>query len=110
MVVKSTVAAAVRLRIRSVASWLSLAVGIVVTGAAAGAVIDGTPADGLDEIVVTAQRRSENLEKVAVAVSVLRSEDLVNKQIETEEDLQSAVPGLTVCHRPAYRSQGVIGI
>jgi len=67
-----------------------------VTGAAAGAVIDGTPADGLDEIVVTAQRRSENLEKVAVAVSVLRSEDLVNKQIETEADLQSAVPGLTV--------------
>ena len=96
MVVKSKVAGAVRLRIRSVASWLSLAVGIVVTGAAAGAVIDGTPADGLDEIVVTAQRRSENLEKVAVAVSVLRSEDLVNKQIETEEDLQSAVPGLTV--------------
>ena len=92
MVVKRKVAGAVRLRIRSIGSWLPLAVGTIVTGAAAGAVVEPTAADGLDEIVVTAQRRSENLEKVAVAVSVLRSEDLVNKQIETEEDLQSAVP------------------
>jgi len=51
---------------------------------------------GLAEIVVTAQRRSENLEKTPVAVSVVSGEDLSKRQIVSESDLQAAVPGLTV--------------
>jgi iron complex outermembrane receptor protein len=51
---------------------------------------------GLAEIVVTAQRRSENLEKTPVAVSVVSGEDLSKRQIVSEADLQAAVPGLTV--------------
>lgn len=49
-----------------------------------------------EEIVVTAQRRSETLERAAVAVSVITAQSLVEKAITTETDLQSAVPGLTV--------------
>jgi len=51
---------------------------------------------GLAEIVVTAQRRSENLEKTPVAVAVVSGDDLAKRQILTESDLQAAVPGLTV--------------
>ena len=51
---------------------------------------------GLEEIVVTAQRRSENLEKVPVSVTVLTSEQLAERQITSSTDLQRAVPGLTV--------------
>lgn len=47
-------------------------------------------------IVVTAQRRSETLERAAIAVSVVTAQSLVEKAITTETDLQSAVPGLTV--------------
>lgn len=49
-----------------------------------------------DEIVVTAQRRSESLERTPVAVSVIGSEALKEKAITSQADLQSAVPGLQV--------------
>jgi iron complex outermembrane receptor protein len=48
------------------------------------------------EIIVTAQRRSESLERTPVAVSVLSADALVQQAIVTESDLQSAAPGLTV--------------
>jgi iron complex outermembrane receptor protein len=51
---------------------------------------------GLEEIVVTAQRRSENLERTPVAVTVVGGDALVKQDIVTEADLRSAVPGLTV--------------
>ena len=47
-------------------------------------------------IIVTAQRRSEDLSRAAVAVSVLTSEALQERAIVTETDLQTAVPGLIV--------------
>jgi iron complex outermembrane recepter protein len=51
---------------------------------------------GTEEIVVTAQRRSESLERTPVAVSVIGSEALKEKSITSQADLQSAVPGLQV--------------
>ncbi|MES2492419.1 MAG: TonB-dependent receptor plug domain-containing protein [Pseudomonadota bacterium] len=48
------------------------------------------------DIIVTAQRRSETLERTPVAVSVLNAETLARQAIITESDLQSATPGLTV--------------
>ncbi len=50
----------------------------------------------LEEIVVTAQRRSENLERTPVAVTVVGGDALVKQDIVTEADLRTAVPGLTV--------------
>lgn len=47
-------------------------------------------------IVVTAQRRSETLERSPVAVSVVTQEALQKRAITTETDLQVTVPGLTV--------------
>lgn len=49
-----------------------------------------------ETIVVTAQRRSETLERSPVAVSVVTAQTLAEKAIVTETDLQSSVPGLTV--------------
>jgi iron complex outermembrane receptor protein len=56
----------------------------------------GSEGDQLGEIVVTAQRRSESLERTPVAVSVLSAESLTQRAIVTESDLQAAAPGLTV--------------
>jgi iron complex outermembrane receptor protein len=50
----------------------------------------------LEQIVVTAQRRSESLSKTPVAVSVISGEALSKAQIVSEEDLQYSVPGLQV--------------
>ena len=53
-------------------------------------------AGGLDEILVTAQRRSENLERTPVAVSVLSGDTLDKQEITTETDLRTTAPGLSV--------------
>jgi iron complex outermembrane recepter protein len=55
---------------------------------------DGSAESG--EIVVTAQRRSEALEKTPVAVAVVSGETLAKLAITSERDLQFATPGLTV--------------
>jgi iron complex outermembrane receptor protein len=57
---------------------------------------DSSAGTELGEIMVTAQRRSESLERTPVAVSVLSSQALEEQGIVTEQDLQSATPGLTV--------------
>ena len=51
---------------------------------------------GTGDIIVTAQRRSESLQRTPVAVSVVGSEALMKKAITSQADLQSAVPGLQV--------------
>lgn len=53
-------------------------------------------ADSSNIIVVTAQRRAEDLSKAAVAVTVLTSEALQEQAIVTETDLQFVAPGLLV--------------
>ena len=55
-----------------------------------------TAASGGETIVVTAQRRSEAISKVPVAVTALTSAALSRHTVTKETDLQSIVPGLTV--------------
>ena len=63
-----------------------------------------TPADAADtstdatdgDIVVTARRREEGLSRTPVAVSVLTSDALQSRSINSEADLQTATPGLIV--------------
>lgn len=70
--------------------------------AAAPAMAQTAPADeeaaapAAGEIVVTAQRRSEALEKTPVAVAVVSADSLAKQAITSERDLQFATPGLTV--------------
>jgi iron complex outermembrane receptor protein len=50
----------------------------------------------LDEVVVTARRRSESLENVPIAVSAISAEQLGERQVRSDSDLQTTVPGLTI--------------
>jgi outer membrane receptor protein involved in Fe transport len=52
--------------------------------------------DALEEIVVTAQKRSENLTKVPVSISVLSGATLNSTAISNLDDLSRAVPGLSI--------------
>ena len=62
-------------------------------GASATAVTEQT---GLEEVLVTAQRRAESQEKTPVAVAVLTTDDLAKAAVVSEQDLRSATPGLSV--------------
>ena len=50
----------------------------------------------LDEVIVTAQRREENLQRIGVAVSAVTSKDLLNAGISQSDDLGKVVPSLQV--------------
>lgn len=59
-------------------------------GAAEGA------ASPVDDIIVTAQRRSESASKVPVSVAALTAEMLQDRNVSSEQDLAAVVPGLIV--------------
>jgi iron complex outermembrane receptor protein len=64
---------------------------------AADATVDtSAAAPTLTEVVVTARRRAEDLEKVPATISVLSSADLLKRSVNTEADLQRSTPGLLV--------------
>jgi iron complex outermembrane receptor protein len=67
---------------------------------------------GLEEIVVTAQRRVESAQNVGIAMSVLSGQSLAEKSISYVNDLQNAVPSLQVepafgSSQPQFRLRGV---
>jgi iron complex outermembrane receptor protein len=50
----------------------------------------------VEEVVVTARRRNENIERVPLAMTAFNPADLSQRSINTESDLQRSIPGLTV--------------
>ena len=60
------------------------------------AAVDPQPAEGLGEIVVTAQRRSESLQKAAIPVDVVTGDTLLASGLTTAGQLGDIVPSLSV--------------
>jgi iron complex outermembrane recepter protein len=54
--------------------------------------------EGLGDIVVTAQKRSENLQRVPIAISALTSETLQQQGIRTITNLANQIPNLQVAN------------
>lgn len=54
----------------------------------------------LDEIVVTAQKRSENINDVAISVQAASGEQLINLGITETSQLQKIVPGFSATKSP----------
>lgn len=67
---------------------------VSVTAPAAAQETEAPQAGGLQEIVVTAERREASLQSVPVAVSALNAETLENRQITESRDLMRFVPSL----------------
>jgi iron complex outermembrane receptor protein len=79
-------------------AWLVFAANMVVAQTSAPAQGSSTAQESsaLEEIIVTARRKDENLERVPVAITALSAAQLSEQSIRTEADLQSAVPGLVI--------------
>lgn len=74
----------------------------------------GSPAaaeSGLADIVVTAQKREQNLNDVGLSISALSGSALASQRISTVADLATATPGLTFApapnSAPVYTLRGV---
>lgn len=55
-----------------------------------------TPSQGLGEIVVTASKRSENLQDVPISISAIGAEQLASRGVTASNDLAQVVPNLQV--------------
>lgn len=64
----------------------------------------------LDEVVVTAERRSTNLQTTPIAAAVLTGEQLQDKGVTTIEQLQFSMPSVTVQNSGQGNSFNVRGI
>ncbi|TGD71352.1 hypothetical protein E4634_18955 [Mangrovimicrobium sediminis] len=70
--------------------------GVAAPGIAVAQATEEGASGGLEEVVVTARRRSEGLSRVPISVNALSAEQLLERSIRTDSDLQIAVPGLTI--------------
>lgn len=57
---------------------------------------DAASESGLGEIIVTAQKRSQNLQDVPAAVSAFKAEDLAARGVSETSDLMGSLPNLQV--------------
>lgn len=77
--------------------------------AAASDASDANTSDGggLNDIIVTAEKRPENLQKTAISISVLGTEDLVNRHVQSLLDLgDGSIPSLRVA--PFFSRQSAL--
>lgn len=79
-------------------AWLAgisaIALSAAMAPAAARAADDNTPSPEVEEVVVTAQRRSENAQKVPIAISVVTAEQAAALGVRDSRDLTQLVTGL----------------
>jgi iron complex outermembrane receptor protein len=82
-----------------------------VTASAQTADQSTTPAtDTLQEVVITSQRRSENLQDVPIAATALAGDQLQGKAIVRLSDLQFASPALSITDAGLTQSVNIRGI
>jgi len=85
--------------------------GAAPAAAAADAGAEGAGADGLGEIVVTATKRETNLQKTPIAISVVDTQAIKDRHVESLYDLaDGGVPSLRVATFEARQSALTIGI
>jgi outer membrane receptor protein involved in Fe transport len=94
----------------AVASPLYAQDAAVPTGDTAAAEASADGSAQLDEIVVTAQKRSENLHDVPISVGALGAEAIADSGIKGLEDVQFKVPNFTMAENPIGTAISIRGI
>ncbi len=64
------------------------------------------PSGGLKDIVVTAQRREDSLQRTPLAITALSPAELQSRNVQTTQDLMQVTPGLQVSTQTAGNSGG----
>ncbi|HEY3696227.1 TonB-dependent receptor [Phenylobacterium sp.] len=64
----------------------------------------------MEEVVVTAQRRSQNLQDVPISVTALEGADLAAKGVVSTQDLTLAVPGLLWARSTNFNQPTIRGV
>lgn len=78
------------------ATWLAGASVMAVLPGSAFAQAEPQAGGGIADIVVTAQKRAENMQNVPISVSAVAGEQLANMQVTTLQALQGSVPNVQI--------------
>ncbi len=76
-------------------SSVAYAVATILSAAAAMPALAATTSEGLEEVIVTAQRRETSLQTTAVAISAYSGQKLAEDKIFTVSDLANSVPAFS---------------
>ena len=86
-------------------SPLSCAIAVILGGASAGAAHAATAtsdtetsSESIQEIVVTAQRRTENMQDVPITIQALTAETLTQLSVSTFDDFVKYLPNVTAAN------------
>jgi len=90
----------------SILSTVALAGGTPLAVAQTATPDSGHESEGLQEVVVTAQKRVERLSDTTVSAAVVNSEHLVQTGVSTLDDLGKAVPSLGASPSPGQNRSG----
>jgi len=75
------------------------ALSVALVAASCSAFSQNSEFSGLEEIVVTAERRSQSIQELAIAATAMTGSTLEKNQIHNVDDLVKAAPALTVNER-----------
>jgi iron complex outermembrane recepter protein len=64
----------------------------------------------LEEVVVTAQKRSENLQQVPIAITAVSAQQITQSALQTTADLQLVTPGLDISNSVGYPLLRIRGV
>jgi iron complex outermembrane recepter protein len=102
----------VRTTHRSIYCSVALALGTssAAAWAAAEAPSGAQPTDVLEEITITAQRRTENLQTVPIAATAIQGSELQSRAVTQISDLQYAAPSLSIGTSGLTNSVNIRGV
>jgi iron complex outermembrane recepter protein len=95
-----------RFLLRAVVTSLTVVAGI--DASVAQTADSGT--SSLQEIIVTAQKRAENVNTIPIVISVLTNQDLIQAGVDSTQKLEWATPGLVFGNTNGYAQPYIRGI
>lgn len=96
-----------------VAAPIVMTLGVARTSSAqqaSGAPTDAAGTSALEEIVVTAQKRSESEVNVPISIAAVSRDELITLGIQSVTDLPSVVPGLRIDYNGAFSQPTIRGV
>ena len=77
---------------------------VAITAALSGGALAQSSTHVFEEVLVTAEKRSESLQDLSQAITVLSGDDLDNRQIASFVDLSAIAPGVNIAKNEGFKT------
>ena len=77
---------------------------VAITAALSGGALAQSSTQVFEEVLVTAEKRSESLQDLSQAITVLSGDNLDNRQIASFVDLSAIAPGVNIAKNEGFKT------